>query len=161
LKWKIQFFNRRTTQIVHTHTHTLRNIYLLQYWFLNDRSSHIASKSMAFVFGSVQKHFDSSHLFRHSTNSSWILQNVITCLSIQAVAKSISCDQSFLLRYTWVFSIVMRLYRPQYIDRVWCGSPSSCTSFFDILLLNVTRMKHCKSFNTTWPEEVPVFTYGN
>jgi len=137
---------------------TLIKIYLVQDWFLYDNSSHRASKWMAFVFGDVQKRFDSTHLSRHSTSSSWSLQNLITCLSMQALAKSISCDQSFLLRYTWVFSLVMRMYRPQYIDRVWHESPISCTSFFDILLLNVTRIKHCRSFNTTWPEEVPIFT---
>jgi hypothetical protein len=84
---------------------------------------------MAFVFGGVQKHFDLTHLSRHSTSLSWILQNLITCLSMQALAKSISCDQSVLLRYTWVFSLVMRMYRPRYIYRVWRESPSSCTSF--------------------------------
>jgi len=80
----------------------------------------------------------------------------LVCLGI-ALAKSISCDQSFLLRYTWVFSLVMPIYRPQYIERVWCWSPSSCTSFFDILLLNLIRMNHCRSFKTTWSEEVPYF----
>jgi len=50
---------------------------------------------MAYVFGGVQKHIDSSHLFRHFTSLSWILQNLLTCLSTQALAKSMSCDQSF------------------------------------------------------------------
>jgi len=35
----------------------------------------------------------------------------------------------FLLRNTWIFSLVMRIYCPRYTDRVCCGSPSSCTSF--------------------------------
>jgi len=47
------------------------------------------------LFGGWQKHFDSLHLFRHSTNSSWSLQNLITYLSTQGLAKSISCDQYF------------------------------------------------------------------
>jgi len=79
---------------------TLINIYLIQDWFLYDNSFHKASKSMAFVFGGVQKHFDSTHLSHQSTISSWILQNLTTCLSMQALAKSISCDQTVLLRYT-------------------------------------------------------------
>jgi len=101
---------------------------------------------MAFVFGGTRKHFYSTNSSRHSSSSSWSLQNLITCLSMQALAKSISCDQMSLLRYTRVFSLVMPMYRPQYIDRVWHESPSSCTSIFDILLFNVTRMKHCSSF---------------
>ena len=96
-------------------------IYLVQHWFLYDSSYHNVSKSMAFVFGIVQKHFDSTHLFRHSNISYWSLQNFITFLSIQVLAKSIRCDQSFLLRYTWVFSLVMRITRPQYIDILWSG----------------------------------------
>ena len=52
---------------------------------------------MAFVFGGIQKDLDSTHLLRHSTSSSWSLQNLITCLSIQALANSSSCDQSFYL----------------------------------------------------------------
>jgi len=139
---------------------TLISIYLVKDWFLYVSSSHNASKSMEFLFGGVQKHFHSTHLSRHSTSSSWSLQNLITCLSMQALAKSISCEQSFLLRYTWVFSLVKRIYLPQYIDRVWRRSPSSCTSFLEILLLNVTRMNHCRSFKTTWPENVPIFTCG-
>jgi len=51
---------------------------------------------MALVFGGVQKHFDLTHLSRHSTSSSWSLQNVITRLSMQALAKSISCELSCL-----------------------------------------------------------------
>jgi len=76
------------------------NIYIEQDWFLYDNPYHKASKSMAFVFGGVQKHFDSTHLSRHSTSSSWSQQNLITFVSRQALAKSISCDHSFLLRYT-------------------------------------------------------------
>jgi len=38
-------------------------------------------------------------------------------------------------------------------DRVCWGSPISCTSFLDISLLIVTRIKHCISFKTAWPEE--------
>jgi len=72
-------------------------------------------------------------------------------LSMQPLPKSINCDQTFLLRHTWVFSLVMRLYRPQYTDRVCCQSPSSCTSFLGMSLSNVTRMNHCISFNTAWP----------
>jgi len=52
---------------------------------------------MAFLFGGVQKHFDSKQLSRHSISSSWILQNLITCLSMQALPKYISCEQSFCL----------------------------------------------------------------
>ena len=37
------------------------------------------------------------HLFRHSTSSSWSLQNLISCLSTQALVKSMTCDQSFCL----------------------------------------------------------------
>ena len=52
---------------------------------------------MEFVFGGVQKDLDSTHLLRHSTSSSWILQNLITCLSMEALAISISYDQFFYL----------------------------------------------------------------
>ena len=69
-------------------------------------------------------------------------------------------ETNFLLRNTWVFSLVIRMYWPQYIDRVWRESPSSFTSFFDILLLNITKINHCRSYKTTWPEEVPIFTCG-
>ena len=60
-------------------------------------SSHNVSKSMAFVSGDVQKHFDSPHFDRHSASSSWSLPNLITCLSMQALAESSSCDKSFSL----------------------------------------------------------------
>ena len=44
-------------------------------------SSHRVSKSMAFVFVGVKTHFNWTHLDRHSTSSSWSLQNLITfCL---------------------------------------------------------------------------------
>jgi hypothetical protein len=105
----------------------------------------------------VQKHFDRTHFSRNSTNSSWGLQNWFAYLSMQARAKSISCDQAFMLGYTRVFSLVMRIYRPMYIERVWRGSQGSCTSLFGILLLNLTRMNDCMPFNTTCPEKVPIF----
>ena len=52
---------------------------------------------MAFVFGGVQNYLDSTHLLRYSNSSSCSLQNLITCLSMQALANSSSCDQSFCL----------------------------------------------------------------
>jgi len=87
---------------------------------------------MAFMSGGVQKDLDWKHLFRHSASSSWGLPYLINSLSMQALAKSSNCDQSFLLRSTWVFSLVIRIYRPQYTERVCCGSPSSCISFLGI-----------------------------
>ena len=39
---------------------------------------------------------------RHTIRSSWCLQKFFNCLSTQALAKSISCDQSILLRYSRV-----------------------------------------------------------
>ena len=69
---------------------TLINIYLVEDWFYVI-SSHSASKSIAIVFGGVQKHFNSTHLSRHFSGLSWSLQNVFTCLYMQALAKSISC----------------------------------------------------------------------
>ena len=65
-------------------------------------------------------------------SSSCSLPYLIIPLSMQPLAKSINCDQIFLLRNTWVFSLVMRIYRPQYTDRVCCDSPSSCSSFVTI-----------------------------
>jgi len=77
---------------------TLIYIYSVQNWFLYDNSSHKASKSMEFVFGDVQKHFDSTHLSRHSTISLWSLQNlIIVCLckyllNPSAVTKCLCLD---------------------------------------------------------------------
>ena len=98
---------------------------------------------MPFALGGVQKNFSRKHLFHHSTRSSWSLLNLIICLSMQAFAYSIRYAQYFLLRSNWVFSLVMRIYRSQCIDSVWRESPSSCTSAFGILSLNVTTMNHC------------------
>ena len=70
---------------------------MVQDRFLYVISSENASKSMAFVFGGVQKHFDSTHLSRHSTSSGYSLQNLIICMSMQALAKSIRCAISFCL----------------------------------------------------------------
>ena len=64
---------------------------------------------MAFMSGGVQKDLDSKHLLRHSASYSWSLPYLITSLFMQALAKSSSCDQSFLLRSTCVFSLVMRI----------------------------------------------------
>jgi hypothetical protein len=50
---------------------------------------------MTFVFGGAEKDLVLKHILRHSTSSSWSLQNLIARLSMQALAKSISCDQSF------------------------------------------------------------------
>ena len=112
------------------------------------------------IFSGVQKDLDSKHLLRHSKSSSCSPPYLMTSLSMQPLAKSINCDQSVILRHTWVFSLVMRIYRPQYTDRVCCESSSSCTLFLGIWPLNVTRMNHCISFNTAWPEEVPIFRCG-
>ena len=56
----------------------IRNTILLNYpnlfvkrQVLYVNSSHNVSKSMAFVFGGVQKQFDSKHIDRHSTSSTW------------------------------------------------------------------------------------------
>ena len=73
---------------------------------------------MAFAFGGAQHVLPRNLLFHRSTRSSWSLQYLITCLFMQAPAKFISSDQSFLLRYTQVFSLVMQIYSPNYIDRV-------------------------------------------
>jgi len=83
----------------------------------------------------------------------WLL-----CLCSHLLSPSISINL-FLLTYTWVFSLLMRIYRPQYTDRVCCESPSSCTSFLSTSLLNVVGMNHCIPFNTAW-SEVPIFTFG-
>ena len=99
---KNTFLNRCTNQMIHTYKHLFRTRPVLYV-----SSSHKSSKSMTFVFGGVQKHFDSTHLSRHSTSSSWSLQNLITCPSMQALAKSITVTNRFLLRYTWVFSLVV------------------------------------------------------
>ena len=74
---------------------------------------------MPFAFGGVRKDFSRKHLFHHSTRSSWSLLNLITCLFMQALPNSIRYAKSVLLRSTWVFSLVMRIYRSQCIDRVW------------------------------------------
>jgi len=121
-------------------------------------SFHNILKSIAFMSGGVQKDLDSKHLLRHSASYSWSLPYLITSLFMQALTKSSSCDQSFLLRSTCVFSLVMRIYRPQYTDSVCWVLPSSCNSFLRMSPLNVTRMDHCISFNTTWPEGVPIFS---
>jgi hypothetical protein len=71
---------------------------------------HNVLKSMAFVSGEVQKDSDWKHLLRHSKSLFCSLPYLITSLSILPLAKSIHCDQSFLLRHTWVFSLVMRIY---------------------------------------------------
>ena len=143
--------------IIHTYKHYLSSETGV---FLYFSSFHNVLKSITFMSGGVRKDLDSKHFLRHSASSSRSLPYLITSLFMQALAKSSSCGQSFLLRSTWVFSLVMRIYRPQYTDRVWCGSPSTCTSFVGISLLNVTRMNHCISFNTAWPEGVPIFTSG-
>jgi hypothetical protein len=49
---------------------------------------------MAFVSGGVQNDLDSKYFLRHSTISSWSLLYLITSLSMQALAKSSSFDQS-------------------------------------------------------------------
>jgi zinc transporter ZupT len=61
--------------------------------FLNFSSFHNVLKTMAFVSGGVQNDLDSKHFLRHSASSSWILPHLITSLSMQALAKSSSCDQ--------------------------------------------------------------------
>ena len=128
--------------------------------YLYFSSFHNILKSMAFMSGGVQKNFVSKHLLRHSASYSWSLPYLITSLFIQALAKISSCDQSFLLRSTCVFSLVMRIYRPQYTDSVCWVLPSSWTSFLRMSPLNVTRMNHCISFNTTWPKGIPIFCSG-
>ena len=151
---KMYILNMRTNQIIHTYKYLFGTRLVFIWQFINK-----SAKSMAFVFGGVQKHFESTHLSRHSTSSSLIVQNLITTQSMHHSLNP-SLVTKLLLRYTSVISLVMRMYGPQYIDRVWRESPSSCIWFFDILHLNVTRMNHCRSFNTTWPEEVPIFTCG-
>jgi len=74
----------------------------------------------------------------------------LLCLCTHLPSPSIATNL-FLHRYTWLFSLLMCIYRPQYTDRVWCESPSSCTSFLGISHLNVTRINSCISFNTAWP----------
>ena len=63
--------------------------------FLNFSSFHNVLKSMTFVSGGVQNDVDSKHFLRQSSISSWILLYLITSLSMQALAKSNSCDQTF------------------------------------------------------------------
>jgi len=83
---------------------TLITIYLLQDRFLYVSSSHNVSKSMAFVFGGEQKHFDSTYLSRHSTDSSWVLQN---SLNPSVVTKHFAqINFTFLTRDTYTPSTV-------------------------------------------------------
>jgi len=65
--------------------------------FLNFSSFHNVMKSMTFMSGGVQNDLDSKHFLRDSTSSSWSLLYFITSLSMQALAKSSSCDQFFYL----------------------------------------------------------------
>jgi hypothetical protein len=123
-------------------------------------SSYNVSKSIAFVSGSVQKQLNSKHLFRHCMSSSCRLQSLSICLSIQKPASCIRYDHSDLFNNTLTSSDLMRIYRPQYTDRVWRQSSSSCTSFFGISFLNVTRMNHYIWFRTTLREEVTMFICG-
>jgi len=63
--------------------------------FLYFSSFHNILKSVAFMSGGLQRDLDSKHLLRHSANSSWSVPYLITSLSMQALAKSSSCDKSF------------------------------------------------------------------
>ena len=107
---------------------------------------------MSFALGSVENAFSRKHLFHHCSRSSWSLLNLIICLFMQTLSNSIRYAQSFLLRSTLMFSLVMRTYRPQCIDSVCNESPRSCTLPFGILSLIVTRMNHCMSFNRVLEE---------
>jgi hypothetical protein len=51
----------------------------------------------------------------------------------------------------------MRIYKPHYIELVWCEYPSSYPSRFATIDTNVTRMNHCISFSTTLREEFTIF----
>ena len=123
---KMYILNMRTNQIIHTYKYLFGTRLVFIWQFINK-----SAKSMAFVFGGVQKHFESTHLSRHSTSSSLIVQNLITTQSMHHSLNP-SLVTKLLLRYTSVISLVMRMYGPQYIDRVWRESPISCTSFIDI-----------------------------
>ena len=68
---------------------------------------------MAFISGGVQNDLNSKYLLRHSASSSWSLAYLITSLSMQALVKASSSDQSSLLKCTRVFSLVMRIYYQQ------------------------------------------------
>ena len=81
---------RCTKQIINTY-----KFLFVTNWVLYVSSFHNASKSMSFLFGCVQKHFDSTHLSRHFTSSFWSLQNLTAYLSMQALAQSISCEMFF------------------------------------------------------------------
>ena len=89
----IQLQNRIHFTFTLVNIQSLSGMDLLKRFVLNPSSSYKVSKSMAFVFGGMQKDLDSTHLLRHSTSSSLSLQNLITCLSMQALANSSSCDQ--------------------------------------------------------------------
>ena len=118
-----------------------------RYYILYSSSFCDVLKSKAFVFGGVQKDLDSKHLLRYFTSSSRSLPYLITPLSMQALAESVSYDQYFLLRCTRVFSLVMWICLPQYADRVCCESPSSYIIFYDVFVLSViTKMNHCILF---------------
>jgi len=168
----LHFTNTHNARFLLFQWHKCRQFRLLNYphlWalfitrkdeYLYFSSFHNILKSMAFISGGVQKDLDSKYLLRHSASYSWSLPYLITSLIMQALAKSSSCDQSFLHGSTCVFSLVMRIYRTQYTDSVCWVLQSSCTSFLRISPLIVTRMNHCISFNTTWPEGVPIFSSG-
>jgi len=85
---------------------------------------------MAFVFGGVQKDLPCKHIFYNSKvllRVCRILQHVGLCnhLLYPSVVTYLP-----LLRFTYMFSLVMRIYRPQFIGGMWRESPSLCTSFF-------------------------------
>jgi len=84
---------------------TINSINLAKDWFLYVSSSHNAAKSMAFVFGGVQKHIDSTHLSAHSSKSSRALQNLIVCLFMQAIVPSdvteYFCSNTLEFSHSW------------------------------------------------------------
>jgi len=132
------------------------HFYLLIVWYII--SSKSVSKSVALVFGGVQKDWVSRHLFRHCISSSYNLWSFFICLFIQELANSIRCAHSDLFSNTWPSSDLIRMYCRQYKSKVWCQSPCSCITSFGVWSLNVTRINHCTWFSTTVREEL--FTCG-
>ena len=88
------------------------------------------------------KHLDWKKLSRHSKISSWILYKLISCVSMQALATSIGCDQSFHLD-TVVCSHSWCVYNVRNTWRVMTLFSNFVYLILRYIILNATKRNHC------------------
>jgi hypothetical protein len=125
--------NRRINKI----NHIYRQLFVTRL-YLYVSASRKLSKPMVFCLEVYRSTSIQYTYFATPTVKIWVYKTwTIFCLCKQSLSPSVVTK--LLLRHTSVFLLLMRFNHPQYTDRVCRGSPSTCTSFFDILLFNVTK----------------------